>query len=59
MDLTPLEQLIADMGAVVSFGFTQIANVFDLVIENPILLVAVGFSVFGIVVKFGKKMMKL
>lgn len=59
MDPTPLELLLTSLGEVVTFGFTQIANVFQLVMDTPLLLVAVGFSVFGIVVKYGKKMLRL
>lgn len=51
--------LIGDIGLVVAEGFAQITNVFDLIIGQPILLIPVGFTVFGIVMKFGKKLMRL
>lgn len=51
--------LLTDIGLVVSEGFSQITNVFTLIIDTPILLIPVGFTVFGIVMKFGKKMLRL
>lgn len=54
-----LQALLGELGSVVQFGFNQITEVFDVVVETPLLLIPVGFSIMGIVVKFGKKFIKL
>lgn len=53
-----IELLIDDTGLVVASGFSWITKVFTLITSNPLILIPVGFSILGIVIKIGKKFIK-